>query len=146
MKQQLASFLLVLAVTLAAVARAQTPATPPSATTLDFATFRDRVQPILLDKRAGLARCYVCHSQGTPFRLERLGDDRRTWTEEESRKNFEAVQRLIVPGKPDASRLLLMPLAHDAGGTPFHPGGKRWTAKTDPEWKELSQWVTAASR
>ncbi len=37
-----------------------------------------------------------------------------------------------------------MPLAHEAGGTPFHPGGKRWTAKTDPEWKELSQWVTAA--
>ena len=146
MKQQLASFLLVLAVTLAAVARAQTPATPPSATTLDFATFRDRVQPILLDKRAGLARCYVCHSQGTPFRLERLGEDRRTWTEEESRKNFEAVQRLIVPGKPEASRLLLMPLAHEAGGTSFHPGGKRWTAKTDPEWKELSQWVIAASR
>ncbi len=69
-------------------------------TTLDFATFRDRVQPILLDKRAGLARCYVCHSQGTPFRLERLGEDRRTWTEEESRKNFEAVQRLSSRANP----------------------------------------------
>ena len=139
--------LVVLTLSLAGAVRAQTPAaTPPTPSALDFATFRDRVQRVFLDKRAGLARCYVCHSQGTPFRLQPLGEGRRTWTDEESRKNFEAVQRLVVAGKPEASRLLLMPLAHDAGGTPFHPGGKRWTAMTDPEWKELAQWVTAASR
>jgi hypothetical protein len=146
MKRQF-PFLLVLVATLTGVARAQTPAaTPPPPSALDFATFRDRVQPIFLDKRAGLARCYVCHSQGTPFRLQPLGDGRRTWTDDEARKNFEAVQRLVVAGKPEASRLLLMPLAHDAGGTPFHPGGKRWAGTSDPEWKELAQWVTAASR
>jgi hypothetical protein len=142
-----APFLLGCAVMLAAIGRAQTPAAPPPpAAALDFATFRDRVQPIFLNKRAGLARCYVCHSQGTPFRLQALSEGRNTWTDEESRKNFEAVQRLVVAGKPEASRLLTMPLDHEAGGTPFHPGGKRWQAKTDPEWKELSQWVTAASR
>jgi hypothetical protein len=142
-------FLLVLLLMRAAAAGAQTPSPPsppPAAPALDFATFRDRVQPIFLDKRAGLARCYVCHSQGTPFRLQPLGEGRRGWTDDESRKNFEAIQRLIVAGKPDASRLLLMPLAHDAGGTPFHPGGKRWTSQNDPEWKELAQWVAAASR
>ena len=145
MKRQF-PLLFVVAIVLGSLARAQTPAATPASSTLDFATFRDRVQPIFLDKRAGLARCYVCHSQGTPFRLQPLSEGRRTWTDEESRKNFEAVQRLVVQGKPDASRLLLMPLAHEGGGTPFHPGGKRWTAKTDPEWKELSQWVTAPSR
>ena len=123
---------------------AQSPDKP--ATGLDFAGFRDRVQPLFLDKRQGLARCYVCHSQGTPFRLQRLGEGRSTWTEDESRKNFEAVQRLVVAGKPDASRLLLMPLAHEAGGTEFHPGGKRWTSKSDAEWKELAQWVGSAAR
>ena len=104
------------------------------------------MQPLFLNKRAGLARCYVCHSQGTPFRLQRLGDGRPTWTEDESRKNFDAVQRLVVPGKPEASRLLLMPLAHEAGGTGFHPGGKRWTSQNDAEWKEIAQWVKAAAR
>ena len=123
---------------------AQSPQTTASG--LDFATYRDRVQPLFLSKRQGLARCYVCHSQGTPFRLQRMGEGRSAWTEEESRKNFEAIQRLVVAGKPDASRLLLMPLAHDAGGTEFHPGGKRWTSKSDAEWKELAQWVASAAR
>jgi hypothetical protein len=113
---------------------------------VDLAAFRDRVQPLFLDKRPGLARCYVCHSQGTPFRLQRLGEGRSSWNEEETLKNFEAIQRLVVPGKPEASRLLLMPLAHEAGGTEFHPGGKRWTSRNDPEWKELAQWISAAAR
>jgi hypothetical protein len=128
-----------LAVTLGIAGAAQAPA--PAAPGLDFATFRDRVQPVFLEKLDGFARCYICHSQGTTFRLQRLGAGRAAWTEEESRKNFEAVQRLVVPGKPEASRLLLMPLAHEAGGTEFHPGGKRWTSKSDPEWQKLAQWV-----
>lgn len=113
---------------------------------LDFATYRDRVQPIFLNKRPGLARCYVCHSQGTPFRLQRLAEGQTRWNEEETRKNFAAIQRLAVAGKPEASRLLLMPLAHEAGGTEFHPGGKRWTSQDDPEWKELAQWIRSAAR
>lgn len=119
---------------------------PPPASNLDLASFRDRVQPIFLDKRAGLARCYVCHSQGTPLRLQRLSPGAATWNDEETRKNFDAVQRVIAPGNPDASRLLLMPLAHEAGGTEFHPGGKRWTSKEDPEWREIAQWIRSAAR
>ena len=125
---------------------AQGPPAPAKASALDLATYRDRVQPLFLNKKAGLARCYVCHSQGTPFRLQRLPEGRTTWNEEETRKNFDAIQRLVSPGKPEASRLLLMPLAHEAGGTEFHPGGKRWSSKDDPEWKELAQWIRNASR
>ena len=125
---------------------AQGPPPGGKPSSLDLATFRDRVQPIFLNKRAGLARCYVCHSQGTPFRLQRLPDGRMTFNDEETRKNFDAIQRLVSPGNPEASRLLLMPLAHEAGGTEFHPGGKRWSSKDDPEWKELAQWIRNASR
>jgi hypothetical protein len=140
-KRWLAVLLLI-----AGPARSSAQSTTPPASVLDFATFRDRVQPMFLDKRPGFARCYVCHSQGTPFRLERMAEGDTAWTEEQTRRNFAAIQRLVIPGKPEASRLLLMPLAHDAGGTEFHPGGKRWTSQSDPEWKELAQWIRNAAR
>jgi hypothetical protein len=111
---------------------------PPA---LDFQVFKTQVQPIFLARHKGFARCYVCHSQGTPFRLQRLSPGAATWTDEESRKNFEAVQRLVVPGNAATSRLLLMPLAATAGGIAFHPGGKRWTSKDDPEWRTIAGWV-----
>jgi hypothetical protein len=113
----------------------------PQRRALDYDVFTSRVQPIFLDKRAGLARCYVCHSQGTPFRLQALSSGSQSWNQEESRKNFEAIQRLVVPGDPTSSRLLMMPLATEAGGDPFHPGGKRWTSRDDPEWQMLAAWV-----
>ncbi|MGH9388141.1 MAG: hypothetical protein ACRD1Z_00890, partial [Vicinamibacteria bacterium] len=34
---------------------------PAAARGLDFETFRARVEPIFLQKRAGRARCVVCH-------------------------------------------------------------------------------------
>ena len=123
------------------------PATSSSApaTSLNFEVFKARVQPILLNKRTGIARCYVCHSQGTNFRLQPLSSGSATWNEEESRRNFEAVQRVVVPGDPLASRLLMMPLAAQAGGDPFHPGGKPWLSQNDPEWQTLASWVRAQS-
>jgi uncharacterized membrane protein len=111
---------------------------------LDFEAFKSRVQPIFLDKRAGFARCYVCHSQGTPFRLQPLSAGATSWNDEESRRNFDAIQRLVVPGDPPSSRLLMMPLATEAGGDPFHPGGKRWKSKDDAEWQMLAAWVRGA--
>ena len=111
---------------------------------LDFEVFKTRVQPVFLQKRKGLARCYACHSQGTPFRLQPLSPGSSSWTDEESRRNFEAAQRLVVPGNPQASRLLTMPLAAEAGGVAFHPGGKHWTSQNDPEWQALAAWVRGA--
>jgi hypothetical protein len=135
----------LLAVSVAAFAQGTPPAAPaPGA--LDLAGFRDKVQPLFLDKKPGFARCYVCHSQGTTFRLQRLPEGRTAYNEEETKKNLDAVRRLIAPGQPDASRLLLMPLSHEAGGTEFHPGGKRWAAKTDPEWQRIAAWVKSAAK
>lgn len=108
---------------------------------LDFNIFRTQVQPILLSKRKGLARCYVCHSQGTSFRLEALLPGSAAWDDEQSRRNFEVVQRVVVPGDPQSSRLLMVPLAVEEGGDPFHPGGKHWMSRDDPEWQVLAAWV-----
>ena len=63
------------------------------------------------------------------------------WTDDQSRKNFDVVKRFVLPGVPLKSRLLTMPLAADAGGVSFHPGGKHWTSQDDPEWRTLADWV-----
>jgi YVTN family beta-propeller protein len=39
------------------------------------------------------------------------------------------------------SKLLLHPLAVEAGGDPGHDGGKHWTSQDDPEWQVLAAWV-----
>ena len=50
-----------------------------------------------------------------------------------------------MPGVPTKSRLLTMPLAHEAGGTEFHPGGKHWATQNDPQWKTMADWVKNAA-
>jgi hypothetical protein len=108
---------------------------------LDFDVFKSKVEPLLLEKRPGHARCYVCHSTSTAFRLQALSPGAKTWNEEQSRKNFETARRFVLPGVPLKSRLLTMPLAEEAGGVSFHPGGKHWESQNDPEWKTLADWV-----
>ena len=109
---------------------------------LDFEFFKTRVQPIFLARRPGHARCYVCHSAGAGgFRLQQLTKGATTWSDEQSRQNFEAVRREVTPGDPDDSMLLRRPLAADAGGTQFHSGGKHWDSKTNAEWQTLAEWV-----
>lgn len=117
---------------------------PASPTALDFDYFKTRVQPIFTTKREGHARCVSCHSSGTTMRLEPLPAGSAIWTEEQSRKNFEAVRVKVIPGNPDASRLLLHPLAVEAGGDPAHDGGRHWASKNDPEWQTLAAWVKGA--
>jgi YVTN family beta-propeller protein len=119
-------------------AAAQQPTSSPS---LDFEFFRTRVQPVFTTKRPGNARCVSCHAFGTPMRLQPLPPDSGTWNEDESRKNFEVIRLRVVPGNPEASRLLRHPLAESAGGDPQHDGGKHWTSKDDPEWQMLAAWV-----
>jgi hypothetical protein len=114
---------------------------PSSSPALDFEYFKARVQPIFLAKREGHARCYSCHSQGTTMRLQPLSAGAATWNEAESRKNFEAVLKMVMPGDPIQSRLLMHPLSMEAGGTLFHNGGKHFDSRDNPEWKTMADWV-----
>jgi hypothetical protein len=111
-------------------------------TVLDYGFFKRKVEPIFLKKRADHARCAVCHQQSNnAFRLEKLPDGASFWTEEQSKKNFATVSTLVVPGDPAQSRLLLQPLAPQAGGNAYHSGGWQFASKSDPDWKTLEAWV-----
>jgi hypothetical protein len=120
----------------------QTPAPGGApASSLNFEVFKTKIQPIFTAKRPGHARCISCHMTGTPLRLQPLAKGTAMWTEEQSRKNFEAVSRVVRPGDPLKSKLLIHPLAHEAGGDHFHNGGKHWHSQDDAEWKLLADWV-----
>jgi YVTN family beta-propeller protein len=63
------------------------------------------------------------------------------WTDEQSHRNFQNVRRLVAPGDPSSSGLLLHPLAPEAGGDPFHSGGWQFGTQNDPDWLALADWV-----
>ena len=130
---------LALAIALqAASASAQAPAP-------DYEFFKARVEPIFLKKKPGHTRCHVCHAESNnAFKLERLLPGATSWKEEQSRANFEVVSRLVVPGNLAASRLLIHPLAPEAGGAAFHNGGRQFATQDDPDWKTLNEWANGA--
>jgi hypothetical protein len=116
-----------------------------AAPALDFDVFKSRVEPVFLQKRAGHTRCYVCHAESNNnFRLEKLATGQAQWNDEQSRKNFEMVSKLVNPGDAATSRLLLHPLAPEGGGDVFHSGGRQFADKNDPGWKTIADWVNGA--
>jgi hypothetical protein len=134
-----AGFVVMAALLAAAAAPLMTLRAAPA---LDYEFFKARVQPVFLQKRDGHTRCYVCHAESNnAFRLERLSAGASTWSEEQSRKNFEMASILVNPGDPATSRLLQQPLAPEAGGNVFHSGGRQFASKDDPNCKILAVWV-----
>jgi YVTN family beta-propeller protein len=132
---------LVLCLVTTPALQAQGPSSPPA---LDFEFFKSRVQPIFAAKRTGHARCVACHIGGTTLRLQPLQPGSATWSEEDSRKNFEAVTARAASAGNLQSLLLKHPLAESAGGDFYHNGGKHWTSQDDPEWRTLKAWVLGA--
>src|ERR1700675_102314 len=111
---------------------------------LDYETFKSRIEPIFLERREGHVRCYTCHSENnSAFHLERLSAGTNSWTDEQSRKNFQSASGLVFPTDPANSGLLIHPLAPEAGGDLFHSGGRQFATKDDPDWKTLAQWAGA---
>jgi hypothetical protein len=112
---------------------------------LDYGFYKSRVEPIFLAKKDGHTRCVVCHSDSNNnFHLERLGSGANAWTEEQSRRNFEMVAKLVNPGDPGSSLLTQHPLAPEAGGHAFHSGGRQFESKDDADWKTLVAFVNGA--
>jgi YVTN family beta-propeller protein len=116
----------------------------PSADTdaLDFQIFKTQVEPIFLKQRPGHARCYGCHIlPNRGFHLETLSPGSTAWNDDQSQRNFQHVLQHVVPGDPTSSRLLLHPLAPEAGGDSFHSGGRQFSSQNDPDWLVLAEWV-----
>ena len=115
-----------------------------SSATLDYEFFKTKVQPVFLAKRPGHARCVVCHTMNNaPLHLVQLSPGSTTWNEEQSRQNFQLVQKVVVPGYED-SKLVIHPLAEHAGGDPHHGGGQQFETKNDPDWQTLKAFVLGA--
>ena len=139
----------VVAVT--AVASAARPNAAPAgqegAKALDYEMFKTRIQPVFLKDRPGHARCYSCHGTGNgPQYLVPLSPGSPTWTEEQTRQNFEKVSTMVVNhGDPANSKLLLRPLSPLAGGDLVweHSGGHQFASKSDPDWQAFAAWVGA---
>src|ERR1700681_1071922 len=146
-KRILASFLIASAVALYAPVPFAAQGPSASRPSLDYEFFKTRVEPIFLKKRfPDHARCYVCHQisrhGGGPLSLELLSPGMSFWTEEQSRRNFEVVSKLVVPGDPQLSLFLRMPLAPEAGGlADTHQGGRQFASEEDPDWKNMKAWV-----
>src|ERR1700726_4804283 len=89
--------------------------------TLGYQFFKDKVQAVFLHKREGHTRCVACHTlNNAPLHLVPLSPGATTWNEEQSRRNFQLVQKVVVAGYED-SPLVKHPLAEEACGDP-HQG------------------------
>jgi len=112
-----------------------------AAQALDYETYKTTVEPIFIKKRPGHARCVACHSaSNNRFRLQPLAEG-ATWTDEQSRMNYESVKKLVNTKNPKVSPLLMHPLAKEAGGDEFHSGGRQFLSKDDPDWRAMAAWA-----
>ena len=120
------------------------PASSTASPSLNYEFFKAKVEPIFLAKRSGHARCVVCHTiNNAPLHLVPLSPGSTTWNEEQSRRNFQLVQKVAQPGF-EGSKLVVHPLAEEAGGDPHHGGGQQFSSKDDPEWLTLKAFVLGA--
>jgi hypothetical protein len=126
-------------------ANSQPAASSTASPTLDYEFFKAKVEPIFLAKRPGHTRCVVCHTiNNAPLHLVPLTPGSTTWNEEQSRRNFQLVQKVVVPGF-EGSKLITHPLAEQAGGDPHHGGGQQFGSQSDPEWLTLKAFVLGAT-
>jgi len=137
---------LFFAVSCVVLASSEIGAQPKPAPELDYAFYKARVEPIFLRKKPGHTRCVVCHSESNNFlKLQPRPHGAKGWTDEQSRQNYEAVSKLVNPGQPMVSRLLMHPLAPEGGGDVFHSGGRQFESTKDPDWKTIAAWVNGAT-
>ena len=116
MKKASSSLMVLAVLCLAAAAASGRALSQPAAApaSLDYEFFKTKVEPVFLEKRPGHTRCVVCHTiNNAPFHLVPLSPGSTSWNEQQSRQNFELIQRVAVPGVLD-SPLVKHPLA--AGG------------------------------
>src|SRR3954462_6960428 len=110
-------FAAVAALGLGAIAIASSQAAPAQVAGLDYEMFKTKVAPIFMKKRTGHSPCVVCHTGANNFlHLEELPPGQKTWNEDQLSKMYTSIARLVTPANRPQSRLLIHPLAPEAGG------------------------------
>lgn len=101
---------------------------------LDYTVFESQVDPILTARGCDNVDCHGGGIRGT-FELSPFND---------KDVNFDFSQaRLQVDGNnPDASTLLMKPLAESAGGS-AHGGGEFFASTDDTDYQTLRAWIEA---
>lgn len=112
---------------------------------VDFDFFRACVQPIFANPREGHIRCSNCHSGGL-IGFAPAPQSGSAWSDQEAKRAFSTLVRLIIPGNPEQSRFMLKPLHPDDGGSYTHNGPRRWQSRSDPEWRMLAEWIRGERR
>jgi hypothetical protein len=107
---------------------------------LDFDFFRACVQPVFANPLEGHIKCSNCHNAGI-IGFAPPPQDGKAWNDQEAKRAFSTISRLIIPGNPEQSRFLLKPLHPDGGGSYTHNCPRRWQSRKDPEWQMLAGWV-----
>ncbi len=97
------------------------------AASVDYEFFRACVHPVLFQVTESGLTCTNCHVA--------------EFAQADPEESWIAVNRLIEPGHPTRSRLLMHPLHPDAGGDYVHNGVRRWRTQNDAEWQMLAAWV-----
>ncbi len=137
------SILLSSALVVAALMAA--PTSQARAQALSYEYFKANVEPVFVTKRPGHTRCIVCHAgANNAMRLTPLAAGAATFTEEQSKTNFQTLSNIVVPGKPMESHFLTHPLDPHFGGGLYHSGGRQFETTEDPDWKKLAAWVNGA--
>lgn len=113
--------------TLAEWVQTGSPTTVQAGPEVDFEFFRSCVQPIFFRVTEGGLACANCHSA--------------EFAQTDPEESWSNVSRLIEPGQPTQSRLLMHPLHPGGGGDYVHNGVRRWLTQDDPEWQMLAEWV-----
>jgi len=136
----------IVATTLASAVALAAASSTSHAVTLDYDFFKAKVQPIFLTKRDGHARCVMCHAEANNLlHLERLPPGQQTWSEQDTRKNFDTVSKIINGvDDPMQAKILVHPLAPEAGGDAFHSGGRQFADRNDPYWKTIEAFAKGA--
>jgi hypothetical protein len=116
------------------------------AAALDYEYFKSKVQPIFVAKRPGHAPCVMCHAEANNMlRLQKLPLG-KAWSEDDTRRNFDTVSKIVeAADDPLQSKILMHPLAPEAGGDAYHNGGRQFEDKDDPSWKIIADWARGAT-
>ncbi|MFL2546376.1 MAG: hypothetical protein ACJ0SL_03320 [Candidatus Rariloculaceae bacterium] len=103
------------------------PSAAVAAPEVDYEFFRACMHPILYQVTPAGITCANCHV------LE--------FAQADPQASWNAIERLIEPGQPTQSRLLMHPLHPDGGGDYAHNGVRRWMTQDDAEWQMLAEWI-----